>query len=55
MKFQTAKESIMTPDWDSLTRFAIALARESASAILPYFRRNTAIEVKDGPVWDPVT
>ncbi len=45
----------MTPDWDSLTRFAIAPAHESAAAILPYFRRNTAIEVKDGPVWDPVT
>ncbi len=44
-----------TPDWAELTRFAIALAQESAAAILPYFRRNTAVEVKDGPVWDPVT
>jgi histidinol phosphatase-like enzyme (inositol monophosphatase family) len=45
----------MTPDWDELTRFAITLAKESAKAILPYFRRNADIEVKDGPVWDPVT
>jgi myo-inositol-1(or 4)-monophosphatase len=44
-----------TPDWDELTRFARALADASASAILPYFRQNTAVEVKDGPVWDPVT
>ena len=44
------------PDWAELTRFAIALARASAAeAILPYFRQNTAIDVKDGPVWDPVT
>ena len=43
------------PDWQELTRFAIALARASAAAILPYFRRNTEVEVKDGPVWDPVT
>lgn len=45
----------MTPDWDLLTQFAIRLAHESANAILPFFRRNTEIEVKDGPVWDPVT
>jgi myo-inositol-1(or 4)-monophosphatase len=44
-----------TPDWAELTRFAIALAGASADAILPYFRQNTAIDVKDGPVWDPVT
>lgn len=44
-----------TPDWTELTRFAIALAQHSATAILPYFRRNTAVAVKDGPVWDPVT
>ena len=43
------------PDWAELTRFAIALAEASAAAILPYFRNNAAIEVKDGPVWDPVT
>jgi histidinol phosphatase-like enzyme (inositol monophosphatase family) len=44
-----------TPDWAELTAFAIALADASAEAILPYFRRNTAVDVKDGPVWDPVT
>jgi len=44
-----------TPDWAELTRFAITLAHESAQAILPYFRRNTDVEVKEGPVWDPVT
>ncbi len=44
-----------TPDWAQLTRFAIALAEASAREILPYFRRNTAVDVKDGPVWDPVT
>ena len=44
-----------TPDWADLTRFAIALAKASATEILPYFRRNTAVDVKDGPVWDPVT
>jgi histidinol phosphatase-like enzyme (inositol monophosphatase family) len=43
------------PDWSELTRFAKALADKSAREILPYFRRNTAVEVKDGPVWDPVT
>ena len=43
------------PDWTELTRFAIALAEASAREILPYFRRNTAVDVKDGPVWDPVT
>ena len=44
-----------TPDWDELIRFAILLAEASAAAILPYFRQNTHVEVKDGPVWDPVT
>ena len=43
------------PDWAELTRFAIALAEAAAEAILPYFRQNTAIDVKDGLVWDPVT
>lgn len=41
--------------WTELTRFAIALARASAMEILPYFRQNTPVDVKDGPVWDPVT
>lgn len=44
-----------TPDWTELTRFAMALAEASAAAILPYFRQNAAVDVKDGPVWDPVT
>ena len=43
-----------TPDWAELTRFAKTLAEASAAAILPYFRRNTTVDVKDGPVWDPV-
>lgn len=43
------------PDWAELTRFAMALATASAAAILPYFRQNTRVDVKDGPVWDPVT
>ena len=44
-----------TQDWTELTRFALSLAEASAKAILPYFRRNTPIEVKQGPIWDPVT
>jgi myo-inositol-1(or 4)-monophosphatase len=44
-----------TPDWAEMTRFAIALANASAAEILPYFRRNTAVDVKVGDVWDPVT
>lgn len=43
------------PDWQDLTRFAIALAQTAAAQILPLFRRNAEIEVKAGPVWDPVT
>ncbi len=43
------------PDWQDLTRFAMALARASAIEILPWFRRNAEIAVKAGPVWDPVT
>lgn len=44
-----------SPDWTELTRFAVALAHASAAEILPFFRRNTKVEIKDGPVWDPVT
>ena len=44
-----------SPDWTDLTHFAIALARASATEILPYFRCNVAVDVKDGLVWDPVT
>ena len=43
------------PDWQDLTRFAVTLAAASAREILPYFRRNTPVDVKAGPVWDPVT
>ncbi len=46
---------MFTPDWAELTRFAIALAQASAAEILPFFRRNTQVDIKDGPVWDPVT
>jgi myo-inositol-1(or 4)-monophosphatase len=35
--------------------FALALARESGQAILPYFRQNTAIDTKPHHGWDPVT
>ena len=44
-----------TPDWAELTRFAMMLADASAEAILPWFRKNAPVDVKDGPVWDPVT
>ncbi len=43
------------PDWQDLTRFAIALAEAAANEILPHFRRNAPIDVKAGPLWDPVT
>ena len=42
-------------DWTDLTNFAVALARASEAEILPYFRRNTPIEVKPHTAWDPVT
>ncbi len=42
-------------DWTDLTNFAMALARASEAEILPYFRRNTPIEVKPHTAWDPVT
>lgn len=44
-----------TPDWTELTNFTKSLAQASAAAILPWFRRNAAVDVKAGPVWDPVT
>lgn len=43
------------PDWDGLTRFAQGLAVAAGGEILPLFRCNTGIDVKSGPVWDPVT
>ena len=42
-------------DWTELTDFAVALARASEAEILPYFRKDTAIEVKPHVDWDPVT
>src|SRR5260221_5794366 len=42
-------------DWQELTHFAISLAKASATEILPFFRQNARVDVKDGPVWDPVT
>ena len=44
-----------TKDWTELTGFAVALARASEAEILPYFRKNSAIEVKPHVDWDPVT
>jgi myo-inositol-1(or 4)-monophosphatase len=43
------------PDWDQLTRFAQALAIAAGEAILPHFRKNAPIDVKDHVSWDPVT
>ncbi len=46
---------VVSTDWTELTNFAVALARASETEILPYFRRNTAIDVKPHVDWDPVT
>ncbi len=43
------------PDWQHLTRFALTLAEAAGQAILPHFRRNTPIDVKEHETWDPVT
>jgi myo-inositol-1(or 4)-monophosphatase len=43
------------PDWQDLTDFAIALAREAALAIIPHFRQNAQVDEKAGAVFDPVT
>lgn len=45
----------MSQDWTTLTRFALSLARASEQAILPYFRKNPDIDVKEHIDWDPVT
>lgn len=42
-------------DWTELTRFAVALAHASAAEIMPHFRKNIAVDVKESVVWDPVT
>jgi myo-inositol-1(or 4)-monophosphatase len=39
----------------TLTQFSLKLADASAKVILPQFRKNIAIDVKAGAVWDPVT
>jgi myo-inositol-1(or 4)-monophosphatase len=44
-----------TLDWEHLTRFALTLAEAAGQAILPYFRKNTPIDVKAHETWDPVT
>lgn len=40
---------------EKLTQFALILAEASAQVILPQFRKNIAVDVKAGEVWDPVT
>jgi myo-inositol-1(or 4)-monophosphatase len=40
---------------ETFTQFALHLAEISGKAILPQFRKNIAIDVKAGAVWDPVT
>jgi myo-inositol-1(or 4)-monophosphatase len=42
-------------DWQHLTRFALTLAEAAGRAILPHFRKNTPIDVKEHETWDPVT
>jgi histidinol phosphatase-like enzyme (inositol monophosphatase family) len=54
-RLETDDFPMTTPDWTELTAFATALARASAEAILPYFRRNIDVDVKESVVWDPVT
>jgi myo-inositol-1(or 4)-monophosphatase len=38
-----------------LMDFALTLSRAAAREILPYFRKNTPVDVKDAKDWDPVT
>lgn len=42
-------------DWSALTQFALELSRSAAREILPHFRQNTPIDVKEHETWDPVT
>ncbi len=42
-------------DWQQLTRFALGLAEAAGQAILPHFRKNVPIDVKQHESWDPVT
>ena len=43
------------PDYRHFAEFAISLANESATAILPLFRKNVPVTVKAAAEWDPVT
>jgi myo-inositol-1(or 4)-monophosphatase len=42
-------------DWQELTAFALSLAEAAGRAILPHFRKNAPIDVKQHESWDPVT
>ncbi len=44
-----------SPDWDHLTRFAQQLSEAAGQAILPHFRKQAPIDVKEHESWDPVT
>jgi histidinol phosphatase-like enzyme (inositol monophosphatase family) len=41
--------------WSDLTDFACHLAHAAGEAILPHFRKNAPIDVKQHASWDPVT
>ncbi len=45
----------IAPDWDHLTSFAQHMAKAAGQAILPHFRKNAPIDVKQHESWDPVT
>lgn len=45
----------MTDHWTEFTDFALDLAQAAASQILPHFRQNGPVAVKDNEHWDPVT
>jgi len=40
---------------NDLTGFALTLARAAAAQILPHFRQNVSVDIKEGTHWDPVT
>jgi histidinol phosphatase-like enzyme (inositol monophosphatase family) len=46
---------VMTDHWTEFTDFALALAAAAATQILPHFRQNTPVAVKEHEHWDPVT
>jgi histidinol phosphatase-like enzyme (inositol monophosphatase family) len=45
----------MTDHWTEFTDYALTLADAAATQILPHFRRNTPVAVKEHEHWDPVT